>query len=411
MSSRLPRTKPEFIQSVAELTLHPSVRRAFEYLDSAATTITRDHISICEIPAPPFHERARAEFMMGRFEEFGLSNVHLDEVGNLIGYRRGESDSPTVVLSAHLDTVFPPGTETKVKRLGNRLLAPGISDDGCGLAALFAINRTMNAADVRTRGTLIFIATVGEEGEGNLRGTRHLFGDSPLAKQIDSFVSLDGPGVERITHQALGSRRYRITVTGPGGHSWGDFGIVNPIHALGRIIAKFSAYPVPETPRTTFNIGLINGGKSVNSISQTASMDVDLRSVSNNELTKIENFLKKTVESAIAEENARHAHTGTRLTVNSQMIGNRPSGETPADSRIVQVAVEASRALGITTRLDRSSTDSNIPISIGLPAITLGVGGYSGNTHSLEEWFDPTGRELGLKRTLLVALGLVGIGE
>ena len=409
--SKVLKTQPGSIQPVAELTLHPSVRRGFEYIDSAATTLTRDHISICEIPAPPFLERTRAEFMMGRFEEFGLSNVHIDEVGNLIGVRPGVSDDPTIVLSAHLDTVFPAGTETKVKKLGNRLLAPGISDDGCGLAALFAMNRTLNAADIRTRGTLIFIATVGEEGEGNLRGTRYLFGDSPLAKKIDSFVSLDGPGVERITHQALGSRRYRVTVTGPGGHSWGDFGIVNPIHASGRVIARFSAYPVPETPRTTFNIGMIRGGKSVNSISQSASMDVDLRSVSNNELNKIEVFLKKTVESSIAEENARHAHTGTRMTFTSQMIGNRPSGETPVDTRIVQVAIEASRALGINIRLDRSSTDSNIPISLGLPAVTLGVGGYSGNTHSLEEWFDPTGRELGLKRTLLVALGLVGIAN
>jgi len=395
--------------SIPQLLGQVRVQMAFDFLDRAAEETTADLIEICEIPAPPFKEQARALLLRSRFEQLNLKNVHLDAEGNVIGVRSGASDDPTVVISAHLDTVFPEGTDVRVRREGIRLLAPGIGDNVSGLAALIALAKALKYSDVRTRGSLIFVATVGEEGEGDLRGARYLFTKGPLAGHIDAFISLDGPGIERITHQALGSRRYRVSIIGPGGHSWGDFGIVNPVYALGRAIARFSTYPVPDSPRTTYNIGVIQSGKSVNSIPQIASMDVDLRSASIGEIAKMEAFLKRVVHEAISEENTQRALSGTRLRGEMKLIGDRPSGETPADSPIVQVAIKASRALGIEPRLDRSSTDANIPISLGIPAITIGSGGSSGSSHSLHEWYDPTGRELGLKRALLILLSLVGI--
>ncbi len=393
----------------AELIRDPGVDRAFEFIDSSAARFTAEHIRICEIPAPPFKEHERGRYFASRFAELGLSDVHVDSEGNAIGFYRGESEDPMLVLSAHLDTVFPEGTEVSVRRVGSRLCAPGIADDVAGLAALIALIQAMNAAQLKLRGTIAFVATVGEEGEGDLRGVRHIFSEGRLTGRVSAFVSFDGPGVDCITHQALGSRRYRVKLEGPGGHSWGDFGVVNPVHALGRAIARIADYRAPADPRTTYNIGRIEGGESVNVIPQTAMMDVDLRSSSENELSKLEESLFAAINRAVVDENALRSASGQKLKVEVRLIGNRPSGETPRDATIVQAAITASKILGIDPILNRASTDSNIPISLGIQAITIGVGGVSGDSHRLSEWYDPTGRELGHKRALLLALSMVGI--
>jgi acetylornithine deacetylase/succinyl-diaminopimelate desuccinylase-like protein len=386
------------------------IARAFDFIDSSAARFTAEIIRICEIPAPPFKEQERGRYFAARFAELGLADVHTDSAGNVIGFYRGQSEEPLLVLSAHLDTVFPEETDVKVRRVGSRFCAPGIADDAAGLAALIGLIQTLNAAEIRLRGTIAFVGTVGEEGAGDLRGVRHLFSEGRLAGRVSAFVSFDGAGVEFITHQALGSRRYRVTLTGPGGHSWGDFGVVNPVHALGRVIARMADYPAPVEPRTTYNIGRLEGGESVNVIPQSASMYVDLRSTSEIELSRLEDFLLVAINRAVVDENAARAASGKKLQVELTMIGNRPSGEIPCDARLVRTAIEASRALGITPVLNRASTDSNIPISLGIPAITIGAGGVSSDSHRLSEWYDPAGREIGYKRALLLALGMVGVG-
>jgi tripeptide aminopeptidase len=395
--------------SLADLLRAEQVRHAFTFLDTNARNFTTELIRICEIPAPPFKETARGQYLAQRFTELGLSEVHTDSEGNVIGFYPSASEQPLLVVSAHLDTVFPEGTEVTVRRVGSRLCAPGIADDCTGLAALLALIQALNAALIRPRSALAFVATVGEEGEGNLRGVRHLFSESALASRIHNFISFDGPGVDFITHQALGSKRFRITLRGPGGHSWGDFGVVNPVHALGRLVAKLADYPAPADPRTTFNAGRIEGGESVNVIPEWARLDVDLRSTAELELERIEDFLLHAIQQAVSEENNLRAAAAQPLQVEVQMIGYRPSGEIPRAAPLVQTAIEASQLLGIRPRLNRSSTDSNIPISLGIPAITIGVGGVSADSHRLSEWFDPVGRELGYKRALLLILGMLGM--
>ena len=396
-------------QTIADLLADERIRAAFDFIDASASRFTAELVRICEIPAPPFKEQERARYFAARFIELGLAGVHTDSEGNVIGFYRGDTDHPLLALSAHLDTVFPEGTDVRVRRAGSRLCAPGIADDCTGLATLIALTQALNAAEIRTRGTIAFVATVGEEGEGDLRGVRHLFSEGRLANRVSAFVSFDGPSVDFITHQALGSRRFRIRLEGPGGHSWGDFGVVNPVHAMGRIVARLADYRAPVEPRTTYNIGRIEGGESVNVIPQWAQMDVDLRSASEAELGRLEEFLLAAINRAAIDENALRAASGLKLKVEVQLIGNRPSGETPRDALLVRTAIEASRAMGLNPILNRASTDSNIPISLGIPAITLGVGGTSNDSHRLSEWYDPTGREPGYKRALLLALGMVGI--
>jgi acetylornithine deacetylase/succinyl-diaminopimelate desuccinylase-like protein len=409
MQNYAPGTDESF--QIANLARSRQIELAFQFINQMRDELDAELVRICEIPAPPFKEDARARDVMRRFEELGLAEVRSDEEGNVIAERRGLSSTPKVVVSAHLDTVFPEGTDVRVRRQGARFLAPGISDNSCGIVSLIALARTLDAADVKTEGTIYFAATVGEEGEGNLRGARHMFTQGEFKSGVDAFISLDGPGLERITQRALGSRRYRVTVTGPGGHSWGDFGIVNPVHALGRAIARFASYAAPLSPRTSYNVGVIEGGSSVNAIPQRASMVVDVRSVSNDEIEKLEAYLHRVVEIAVREENSQRAISGTSLSFEFGQVGDRPSGETPPDSRLVRAAIECSRVLGIEPRLDCSSTDSNIPISLGIPAITIGAGGISSNCHSLTEWYEAAGRDLGLKRLLLLAVTLAGLGS
>ena len=387
----------------------PHVARALRFFETNADAITEEHIRICSIPASPFGEQERAEYFSRKFSELGLAEVEIDEEGNCLGLLRGSSQSPLMVVSAHLDTVFSAETNFNVVRRDGRLYAPGIADDGCGLAALIALIQAIQSERIPIEGSILFVGTVGEEGEGNLRGVRHLFTKGRWAKHIDSFLSFDGPGLDRITNRALGSRRYRVDVAGPGGHSWGDFGLPNPVHAIGRAISRLAGYPAPKEPRTTFNVGRIEGGRSVNSIPSEASMEVDLRSAAEADLQRLDAFFRRAVRDAVDEENATRRAGDPLLKLKVDLIGERPTGETPADSPLVEIAIEATKLIGIEPRLDQSSTDSNLPISLGVSAITLGAGGSSAFSHSLDEWYDPRGRDLGLKRGLLVILGTVGV--
>lgn len=395
--------------TIRRLLSSPEVLRAFRFFETEAEAITDEHIRICSIPASPFGEQARAEYLSDKFSKLGLSEVEIDEEGNCLGLIRGASLSPLIVVSAHLDTVFPEETNFSVVRRDNKLFAPGIADDGCGLAALIALAQAIQTERILIEGSILFGGTVGEEGEGNLRGVRHLLTKGRWATKVDAFLSFDGPGLDRITNRALGSRRYRVEFAGPGGHSWGDFGVPNPVHALGRAISRLSGYPAPKDPRTTFNVGRVEGGTSVNAIPDRAVMEVDLRSAAERELQRLDAFFRRAMKDAADEENGKRRGGDPELKVRLDLIGERPSGETPVDSSLVELAIETTRVMGFEPRLDQSSTDSNLPISLGIPAITLGAGGASGCSHRLDEWYDPRDRDKGLKRGLLVILGMTGL--
>lgn len=397
------------VLTIRELMSSAEVAQAFRFFETNADAITDEHIRICSIPASPFGERERAEYLSQKFSSLGLTEVEIDDEGNCLGLIKGASRAPLMVVSAHLDTVFSSDTDFTVIRRENRLLAPGIADDGCGLAALIALAQAIQTERIRTEGSILFVGTVGEEGEGNLRGVRYLFTRGRWATKVDAFLSFDGPGVDRITNRALGSRRYRVGLAGPGGHSWGDFGLPNPVHALGRAVSRLAAYPAPKEPRTTFNVGRIEGGTSINAIPSKASMEVDLRSSSEAELRRLDAFFRRAIRDAVDDENGKKRAGDPELKLKLDLMGERPTGETPPDSPLVELAIESTKVLGFEPRLDQSSTDSNLPISLGIPAITLGAGGASGFSHTLDEWYNPRDRDKGLKRGLLVILGTVGV--
>ena len=403
MSSAL-KTSPSL--TINQLLSSPEVARALQWFETNAEAITDEHIRICSVPASPFNEHERAEYLRKKFLEIDLTGVEIDEEGNCLALLNGASRSPLIVVSAHLDTVFSKDTEFTVVQRDNRLFAPGIADDGSGLAALIALAQAIQNERITTEGSILFVGTVGEEGEGNLRGVRHLLTKGRWASRVDAFLSFDGPGVERITNRALGSRRYRVEFVGPGGHSWGDFGLPNPVHAMGRAISRLAAYPAPKEPRTTFNVGRVEGGTSVNAIPSKASMEVDLRSSADRELRRLDAFFRRAMKEATDEENAARRAGVAELKLKLDLIGERPTGETPSDSPLVELAIEATKMLGFKPRLDQASTDSNLPISLGIPAITIGAGGASGNSHTLDEWYEPHDRDKGLKRGLLVVLGM-----
>jgi acetylornithine deacetylase/succinyl-diaminopimelate desuccinylase-like protein len=387
---------------------NPQVRAALAAIQRDNAWTLDQQASICEIPAPPFKEARRAAEFRRRLESHGLTNVRTDAEGNVIAERRGTGTGPTVMLSAHLDTVFPEGTDVKVSRTGTTLIGPGIGDDCRGLAVLLAAARAMNAARVQTTGTILFVGTVGEEGAGNLRGVRHLF-TKELPGKVAYFISVDGTGLD-VTSRAVGSARYRVTYKGPGGHSYGAFGMPNPIHALGRAIAKIGDIQVPASPRTTFSVGVISGGTSVNSISATGVMDVDLRSESQAELQAVDAKFRAALDTALREENARWPRSSVRLTVQVDEIGKRPAGAQPDSAPIVRTAIAAGRALGVTPSTGASSTDANVPLSLGIPSITIDGGGRGTGAHSLAESYDDTDRGyLGPQWAVLIAGALAGV--
>jgi acetylornithine deacetylase/succinyl-diaminopimelate desuccinylase-like protein len=387
---------PRLLQDAAVKTALDRVRRD-------EPQVIEEQVRLCEIPAPPFKEAARAEAYRQAFVALGLKNVRIDKVGNVLGERPGLAARPHVVFSAHLDTVFPEGTNVKTSRAGAVIRGPGISDDCRGLAVVLAVVRRMNDANIQTPGTITFVGTVGEEGLGDLRGVKHLFNEE-LKGRIDKFVSVDGTGLG-ISHVAVGSLRYRVTFKGPGGHSYGAFGIANPAHALGRAIAKIADLQVPREPKTTFSVGRVGGGTSVNSIPFDAWMEVDMRSADQAALTALDAGFHKAVDAALAEENERWSNNG-RLTVEKKVVGNRPAGQAGADAPIVLTALSVSKALGFDARVDEGSTDSNIAISLGIPAVTIAGGGTGTGAHALEEAFDTTDSWQGTVRALLLAIAL-----
>lgn len=383
------------------------VRVALNWFTKNLKWIDDEQVKLTEIPAPSFQEEKRAEAVKGILAAEGLT-IHTDKIGNVIGELPGSNEREVVLLTAHLDTVFPSGTEIKVRREGDRLVAPGISDNGTGLAGLLAVARAMQAAKIKPRRTILFSANVGEEGEGNLRGMRALI--DAYRTKLRAVIVLDGSGTDHVTIKALASRRLEVVISGAGGHSWSDFGMPNPINALVRASVRFINTKVPATPRTTFNLGQIEGGTSVNSIPYEAKLKVDLRSENEDEIVRLESSLRDCVAAGVKDEmdNARERSRG-KLEWKINQIGSRPGGELPADSSLLAALRAADEYVGNQSRVERSSTDANIPLSLGIEAIALGAGGNGGGAHSLQEWYEPAGREMGLKRVLLTVLGVAGL--
>jgi acetylornithine deacetylase/succinyl-diaminopimelate desuccinylase-like protein len=379
------------------------VKAALDRVRQGEAQLIEEQIRLCEIPAPPFKETARAQAFERAFHAAGLKNVRIDRAGNVLGERPGLAPRPHLVFSAHLDTVFPEGTNVQTSRSGTVLKGPGIADDCRGLAVLLGTVRAMNAAGIQTPGSITFVGTVGEEGLGDLRGVKHLVNEE-LKGRIDRFVSIDGAGFG-ITHIAVGSLRYRVTFKGPGGHSYGAFGIANPVHALGRAISRIAELQVPREPRTTFSVGRVGGGTSVNTISSDAWMEVDMRSADPAALAALDAGFQKALDAALADENARWGNAG-RLTMEKTVVGNRPPGRIDADAPIVLAALSVTRALGLQPRLDEGSTDANTPIALGIPAITIDAGGSATGTHTIAETFDTTNSWQGTARALLLAIAL-----
>lgn len=361
---------------------------------------------IAEIPAPPFKEAMRAADFQRRLKLAGLSDVSIDSEGNVIAVRRGTQSgrAPTLVLSAHLDTVFPEGTDVRVKERDGKLYGPGLADDSRGLAVLLSIARTFEALRIKTVGDVIFVGTVGEEGAGDLRGVKALVRDHP---EIDGFISVDGVVPDTITSRATASRRWRVTYKGPGGHSFIDFGRPSAIHALGRAITAIDELQPPASPRTTFTVGTVNGGTSVNAIASEASMDIDIRSDGAAELAALEARILEAVKAAAGAENKRWG--ADSMTVEVKLSGDRPGGDTGDKAAIVQVALASAKVGGPVPALVNSSTDSNVPIAAGIPAVTLRGGGEGGNFHSPDEWYRPIEAWVGPQRIALTVLALVGV--
>jgi tripeptide aminopeptidase len=362
-----------------------AVKRAVDRIKADNAWTLEQQVSICEIPAPPFKETVRGAEYKRRLEALGLT-VRIDSIGNVIAERRGTGNGPTVMIAGHLDTVFPEGTDVKVKKEGTRYTGPGIGDDCRGLAVVLAVARAFQMEKVQTTGTVIFVGNVGEEGPGNLRGVRHLFTREYKGK-IDYFISVDGTGLG-LTSRAVGSNRYRVTYKGPGGHSYGAFGMPSPIHALGRAIGSISDIQVPTTPKATFNVGIIEGGTSVNTISPSGAMDVDLRSESPKALADLDARFQAAIKGALTAENARWPQSRVRITMQVDTIGIRPAGAQPDDAPIVRAGLAAGKALGFTAPTTASSTDANLPMSLGIPAITIDGGGDGRGAHSITESYD-----------------------
>jgi acetylornithine deacetylase/succinyl-diaminopimelate desuccinylase-like protein len=385
------------------------VRTALEWFDSHRAWIDDEQARLTEIPAPTFQESDRAAAVKVLFSAVGLE-VSTDKVGNVIGLLRGPNEKEIVVLSAHLDTVFPAGTDVTVHREKNRMSAPGISDNGAGLAALVAVARAIHEARIRPQRNILFVADVGEEGEGNLRGMRAIV--DAYRDRLKAVIVLDGSSIDHVTTKALASRRVEVVIAGPGGHSWSDFGIPNPINALVRGSVRFINTRVPAIPRTTFNLGQIEGGTSINSIPHEARLKVDMRSEGEDELIRLEAALRDCINNGVRDEmeSSRDRSKG-KLEWKLEVLGSRPGGELGPNSQLLTALRAADEFVGNQSRLERASTDANIPLSLGIEAVSIGAGGNGGGAHSLQEWYESDGREIGLKRVLLTLMGATGMAE
>jgi tripeptide aminopeptidase len=391
--------------SIEKLAVAPDCARGLDWIGKNADWVTQQQIQLTEIPAPEFNEGPRAEFVKKILESTGLK-TRIDKTGNVIAERTGSDTKSVILLAAHLDTVFPASTDVKVKRDGNRLNAPGIADNGAGLAALVGLARALSESRIRTTKTIVLAADVGEEGEGNLRGIRALV--ESYGQRLAAVIAIDGASMEHITTQGIASQRVEVEITGPGGHSWSDFGAPNPITALSRAIVKFSSVPVPETPRSSYNFGVIDGGTSVNSIPSSASVKIDLRSEQESQVRVMESALKEAVQSGVREENAVGRANSDPVKATLRSLGVRPSGKLPDNSPLLDTIRSVDTFLGSRSRLESSSTDANIPLSLGIPAVSIGGGGKGGGSHTPAEWYDATGREAGLKRLFLITVALAG---
>jgi acetylornithine deacetylase/succinyl-diaminopimelate desuccinylase-like protein len=390
-----------------QLQTNPQVRTALDWFAAHHSWIDDEQARLTEIPAPTFQESERAAAVKVLLSAVGLE-VATDKAGNVIGLLRGVSDKEVVVLSAHLDTVFPAETDVKVHREKKRMTAPGISDNGAGLAALVAVARAIHEARIQPQRGILFVANVGEEGEGNLRGMRAVV--DAYRDRLKAVIVLDGSSVDHVTTKALASRRVEVVITGPGGHSWSDFGVPNPINALVRGSVRFINTRIPSTPRTTFNLGQIEGGTSVNSIPHEARLKVDLRSEKEEELTRLESALRECIAAGIRDEleTSRDRSKG-KLELKLDSLGDRPGGELAGNSALLAALRAADEFVGNQSRVERASTDANIPLSLGIEAIAIGSGGSGGGAHSLQEWYESDGREVGLKRVLLTLLASSGV--
>ena len=401
---------PTVRQQVQRAASLPAVHAAFGWFRTHEHELRDRQLELVRIPAPPFGEEARGEWLRARFAEIGLEDVHVDEVGNVFGVLPGTDPlRPLVAVTAHIDTVFPASTLLNVRREGERLLGPGISDNGAGVAGMMALAMAMKAAAVPHAAGVLFIGNVGEEGEGDLRGMRHIFSHPRWKDIIGYTVVLDGAATDTIVTQGLGSRRFEVTIHGPGGHSWSDFGMPNPIAVLARAIVKLTQTPLPADPKTTCNVGVISGGSSVNSIPERASMRVDIRSAVDENIDLVERALREAVAWSIAEAHAGVHDHGDHVSYEIRLIGNRPAAELEPGAYILQVFRAVDQHLGNSARLHRASTDANIPMSLHKEAISTGAGGSGGGAHTVHEWYDPTQRELGLKRILLAVVALAGL--
>jgi acetylornithine deacetylase/succinyl-diaminopimelate desuccinylase-like protein len=375
---------------VSKVIASKGYKASIAVLDKEHERIVSDIVTLTEIPAPPFKEEKRAKAYLEMLRGVGLTEVEMDQEGNVMGLRRGTgpAGAPLVVIAAHLDTVFPEDTPIKVKREGTRLLAPGIGDDSRSLAVLLGYVRAMNAAGVRTKRDILFVGNVGEEGPGDLRGVRYLFTKGRYKDRIKTFFSMDGTDGSRIVNGGVGSKRYRVTFKGPGGHSYGAFGLVNPMTAMAQAVVDLYKVEVPKTPKTTYAASVTGGGTSVNSIPDQAYMEFDMRSVSAEELGRLEQRFTGIIASAVASENQARSTREGPIAADLKVIGDRPAGTTPENSELVKIAQQAIAAHGLKPELTASSTDSNLPMSLGIPAITIGSGGSGGRAHSLDEWID-----------------------
>ncbi len=392
--------------SVARLAADPCCAHAFAWIERNSGWLTEQQIRLTEIPAPELHESRRAEAVKALLSVCGWK-PNIDSAGNVVAERPGSDKHDVILFAAHIDTVFPEGTEIKVKRETRRLVGPGISDNGAGLSALIGLAHALHESRVQTEKAIVLAADVGEEGEGNLRGIRRLV--DTYGSRLSAVIAVDGPSTDYITTHGIASRRFEISISGPGGHSWSNFGAPNPIAALARGIVRFSDVRVPADPRTSYNFGVVEGGSAVNSIPTRASVKVDLRSEDEAELHRVESALREAMQAGLRDELAFTDHPRDALALSFRSLGTRPAGKLPPDSPLLATIRDVDRFLGNRSRTERSSTDANLPLSLGIPAVALGGGGTGGGAHTLDEWFDPTARELGLKRLLLIAVALAGL--
>jgi len=409
-------------QTVSQLAGQRAVHRAFQWFHLQELKLREWHRQIASIPSPPFGEGARAQWLADRFIALGLEDVHIDDCGNTLGYIRGtgHGDSqaeifaprPCILLSAHLDTVFPSDVFGNLTQEGNRLFGPSVSDNCVGLTALLGIAASMRSADLQPENDILFAGNVGEEGEGNLRGMRYLFTESPVAATIRAAVVLDGAGTDSVVSHALGSKRFQVTIAGPGGHSWTDAGAPNPILVLANALADLGKMQIPESPRTTWNVGHVEGGTSINAIPQSVEARIDTRSTDPTVLGQLEKEIVRSIDDAVQDANARPKRTLNEgknppgVTFQIETIGERPAAALRGDAEILTILRAVDRHLGIPSQPRIASTDANIPLSLGIEAVSIGGGGTGGGIHTLQEWFDATGRELALRRILLLVLAL-----